>query len=68
MLQNEKKYKMTTQEKIDKIIQERYNNYTGVYKRSFKELHRMIRDKRGDEWFLNYLEEIEEIGKPDYKK
>lgn len=59
---------MTTQEKIQKIIAERYGNYNGRFNKPFEKIHEAIRKREGDEKFLLFLEQSErDCPKPIYK-
>lgn len=53
---NFKKLKMTTQEKINKIEKDKYNNYEHPNWKTIKEMNNIIRENRGDEYYLSYLE------------
>lgn len=48
---------MSTADKIAAIVKDQYNNYTGKYMRNLIVPHAHLRDKLGDEKFLEYLEE-----------
>jgi len=54
---------MTTQEEINHIIKTRFGNYEGrVWKQmKLKEMHHFIRRFNGDEKFLQFLKESEEL-------
>jgi len=59
---------MTTQEKINKIHHEYYNNFNGSLLYVNKNLHSELRNFLGDDEYLIYLENIiKENPKPIYK-
>jgi len=58
---------LTVQQQIDKIIKERYNNYTGTQFHNLKGMHRAYRQILGDEGFLEFLKKLEtENPKPQF--
>ncbi len=58
----------TTSDKINKIILERYHDYVGRRNIPFRKLHADMREKLGDDKFLEYLELQEEDNpRPVYK-
>jgi len=48
---------LQTQEKISAIITEQYNNYNGRLLKTLSKIHRLLRNRLGDEGFLLFLEE-----------
>lgn len=58
---------MTTQEKIDKLLTERYNNFRGDLWGGLKALHEFILKTKGDEAYLKFIEEQEALNpRPKY--
>ena len=58
---------MTTQEKIDTLLKERYNNFKGDLWSVSKILHELLRKTKGDEAYLKFLEEQEVVNpRPKY--
>jgi len=59
---------MNTQEQIEKIIENEYNNYQGKFYIRLKMIHSLIREKQGDEKFLKFLLDSKSKNpKPIYK-
>lgn len=59
---------MTTDEKINEIVQRRYNNYKAQAYRNLKPIHKIIKSLQGLEKFLKFLEGLEEtLPKPVYQ-
>lgn len=53
---------MTQQEiskEIDGLIAKRYNNYSGRVMKNIQKVHNIVREDKGDEWFLNFLRQQE---------
>ena len=58
---------MTTQEKIDEIVNRRYCGYKGIWGERFKRLHKYLRKYNTDEQFLKHLQECDHLfPKPVY--
>lgn len=51
----------TTQQKIQDLLNKRYNNYNGTAWQSLRELHYVIRRRDGEEGFLRFLEYDEKV-------
>ena len=59
---------MTTQERIEEIIDKEFNNYGGSRVRPIKKLHDNLRKALGDKSFLIFLEKaVKENPRPIYK-
>lgn len=52
---------MTTQQEIDSIVSDRYNNYRGEQMTDLKEIHGVLRKIQGDEEFLKFLKASSEL-------